>query len=78
MRNHSSNGKPRNFWLLDVRLIEGGIIMFVNDVIIDWNKINADSYLRNIDAISGVDKISFKDAHFRHDIAHWALERLNK
>ena len=33
--------------------------MFVNDVIIDWNKINAGSYLRNIDAISGVDKISF-------------------
>lgn len=33
--------------------------MFVNDIIIDWNKINADSYLRNIDAISGVDKISF-------------------
>lgn len=33
--------------------------MFVNDVIIDWNKINAGSYLRNIDAISGVEKISF-------------------
>ena len=29
-------------------------------------------------AYAGVDKISFKDAHFRHDIAHWALERLNK
>ncbi|WP_405757780.1 phosphoribosylglycinamide synthetase C domain-containing protein [Anaerovibrio slackiae] len=29
-------------------------------------------------AYAGVAKISFKDAHFRHDIAHWALERLAK
>lgn len=29
-------------------------------------------------AYAAVDKISFADAHFRHDIAHWALERLNK
>lgn len=29
-------------------------------------------------AYAGVAKISFDKAHFRHDIAHWALERLNK
>lgn len=29
-------------------------------------------------AYASVDKVSFKDAHFRHDIAHWALERLQK
>lgn len=29
-------------------------------------------------AYAGVERISFKNAHFRHDIAHWALERLNK
>ena len=29
-------------------------------------------------AYAGVDMIKFADAHFRHDIAHWALERLNK
>ena len=29
-------------------------------------------------AYASVDKIHFKDAHFRHDIAHWALERLKK
>lgn len=29
-------------------------------------------------AYAAVDKISFADAHFRHDIAHWALERLKK
>lgn len=29
-------------------------------------------------AYASVDKVAFKDAHFRHDIAHWALERLGK
>lgn len=29
-------------------------------------------------AYASVDKIHFKAAHFRHDIAHWALERLKK
>ena len=27
-------------------------------------------------AYDGVAKMTFKNAHFRHDIAHWALERL--
>ncbi|MDD3115266.1 MAG: phosphoribosylamine--glycine ligase [Anaerovibrio sp.] len=29
-------------------------------------------------AYAGVAKISFRGAHYRHDIAHWALERLKK
>ena len=37
----------------------------------------ADSIKDAVDkAYNGVAKMSFKAAHFRHDIAHWALERL--
>ena len=32
----------------------------INSVMIDWNKINRSSYLREIEAISGVDQIYFK------------------
>ena len=32
----------------------------INSVMIDWNKINRSSYLREIEAISGVDQIHFK------------------
>ena len=31
----------------------------INGVMIDWDKIDGDSYLRNIDAISKVDHITF-------------------
>ena len=32
----------------------------INSVMIDWNKISRSSYLREIEAISGVDQIHFK------------------
>jgi len=32
----------------------------INGVLIDWDKIGTDSYLRNIDAISSISRISFK------------------
>ena len=32
----------------------------INGVLIEWDKIGTDSYLRNIDAISSVSRISFK------------------
>ncbi|MBP3218021.1 MAG: AAA family ATPase, partial [Lachnospiraceae bacterium] len=32
----------------------------INGVLIDWDKIGTDSYLRNIDAISSISQISFK------------------
>ena len=34
--------------------------LLINGVLIDWNKIGRDSYLRGITAISGVDEISLK------------------
>ena len=38
------------------RIIE----MFIRDVYIDWNRIDKSSYLRRIDAIKSVERISFK------------------
>ena len=34
----------------------------LNGVIIDWDRISKDSYLRNIEALSGVDQVSFDHA----------------
>ena len=34
--------------------------LLIGAVLIDWNKIRSDSYLRNITAISGVEQISFR------------------
>ncbi len=34
----------------------------INSVLIDWNRIGNDSYLRNIEAISGVERIDFDHA----------------
>lgn len=34
----------------------------LNGVIIDWDRISKDSYLRNIEALSGVDRVSFDHA----------------
>ena len=34
----------------------------LNGVIIDWDRISKDSYLRNIAALSGVDRVSFSHA----------------
>ena len=34
----------------------------LNGVIIDWDRISKDSYLRNIEALSGVDRVSFSHA----------------
>ena len=34
--------------------------LIINGVLIDWDKIGRDSYLRNIEAISGVSRISFR------------------
>ena len=34
--------------------------LLINGVMIDWNRISSESYLRDIPAISGVEQISFK------------------
>lgn len=33
--------------------------MYIKQVLIDWNKIDGDSYLRNIDSLCGVERIEF-------------------
>ena len=41
----------------------------INGVLIDWDKIGTDSYLRNIDAISSISRISFK-VYYRDTLAY--------
>lgn len=36
------------------------IYQFIRSVLIDWNKIGARSYLRNIDALKGLEKLEFR------------------
>lgn len=34
--------------------------LLINGVLIDWNRISSESYLRDIPAINGVEQISFR------------------
>lgn len=35
--------------------------LFIDKAIIDWDKVEKDSYLRSIDAISGVGEVTFRN-----------------